>query len=110
MHACGWGRWDSNPHWRRFKRPASADWATPPKHRVPGPHSVPDGHPHVTHSEVPGSEERLTRMGTNEGDDPSPAGLRLRSGQRAVGAPPTTTAPCCGARLPPPTGDRTPWL
>jgi hypothetical protein len=25
-----WGRRDSNPHWRRFKRPASADWATPP--------------------------------------------------------------------------------
>ena len=26
-----WGRRDSNPHWRRFKRPASADWATPPE-------------------------------------------------------------------------------
>jgi len=25
-----WGRRESNPHWRRFKRPASADWATPP--------------------------------------------------------------------------------
>ena len=27
----GWGRRDSNPHWRRFKRPASADWATSPQ-------------------------------------------------------------------------------
>jgi hypothetical protein len=27
----GWGRRDSNPHWRRFKRPASANWATPPE-------------------------------------------------------------------------------
>ena len=25
-----WGRRDSNPHWGRFKRPASACWATPP--------------------------------------------------------------------------------
>jgi hypothetical protein len=25
-----WGRRDSNPHCGRFKRPASADWATPP--------------------------------------------------------------------------------
>ena len=25
-----WGRRDSNPHWKRFKRPASADWATSP--------------------------------------------------------------------------------
>ena len=25
-----WGRRDSNPHWGRFKRPASASWATPP--------------------------------------------------------------------------------
>src|ERR1700722_1698642 len=25
-----WGRRESNPHWRRFKRPASADWATSP--------------------------------------------------------------------------------
>ena len=27
-----WGRRDSNPHWGRFKRPASASWATPPAH------------------------------------------------------------------------------
>ena len=27
-----WGRRDSNPHWGRFKRPASACWATPPGH------------------------------------------------------------------------------
>ena len=27
----GWGRRDSNPHWRRFKRPASTDWATSPQ-------------------------------------------------------------------------------
>ena len=28
--ACSWGRRESNPHWGRFKRPASADWATSP--------------------------------------------------------------------------------
>ena len=31
-----WGRRDSNPHWRRFKRPASADWATSPFVQMPG--------------------------------------------------------------------------
>lgn len=29
--SCWWGRRDSNPHWRRFKRPASTNWATPPR-------------------------------------------------------------------------------
>ena len=29
--ASAWGRRDSNPHWGRFKRPASASWATPPR-------------------------------------------------------------------------------
>ena len=30
--ASRWGWRGSNPHWGRFKRPASADWATPPRH------------------------------------------------------------------------------
>jgi putative transposase len=36
VHRTPWGRRDSNPHWRRFKRPASADWATPPGAAPPG--------------------------------------------------------------------------
>ena len=41
-----WGRRDSNPHCGRFKRPASADWATPPRRSGttkdrPSPPSVP---------------------------------------------------------------------
>ena len=31
MKTTAWGRRDSNPHWRRFKRPASTDWATSPQ-------------------------------------------------------------------------------
>ncbi len=31
MKTSSWGRRESNPHWRRFKRPASADWATSPQ-------------------------------------------------------------------------------
>ena len=30
LRRSSWGRRDSNPHWGRFKRPASACWATPP--------------------------------------------------------------------------------
>ena len=30
----GWGRRDSNPHWRRFKRPASTCWATSPGQQI----------------------------------------------------------------------------
>src|SRR5580700_10892629 len=59
-----WGRRDSNPHWGRFKRPASACWATPP------------------------GETIVDRVGHRHEDGPSPRGVLSAGHARNEGTVP----------------------